>query len=389
MYPVEDQIKANRRKIFFLVVTMTILAVLLVGVAFYVYRALHKTDIEKRFQEKEPFGILMIVKNEDDPKRPISFFSVVTVYPKYERLGFISFYPETRMESDEAPLTKRLEHSRIIDITGELSAKLGYSIPYHLVVNFSQIARFVDLIEGVDYFLWQPQMYGENSFPGGEFLLDGSMIPNLLTVSLETESAPAIQLFRHYSLFLNIWNDRQEKWEKLNNPKLWQIAAQDIETNLSLEDIIYFGEKIFSNDRWMPLFLEAAVKRKKDHFVLDHDATALYLKNFRKKLVSSSLLNAEDPPRLEIRNGTNINNLAKQYRGDLNRKGILVVEFSNADRHDYEHSILLNVSANDYYLQSVANSIGISRVYANVNKSLFTDMILILGKDYEKLKIER
>ncbi len=389
MFPIEDQIKANRRKLLLMMFSMSVMLLLFSFAGFFTYKALHKTDMEKQFQEKEPFGILTIVKNESNESRPISFFSVVTLYPKTERIGFISFYPQTRMEEDEASIEKRLEHSRIQDIAAELSAKLGVPIPYYIAVNFDQIARLIDLIEGVNYFLWEPEIYDDEALPNGEFLLDGSMIQRLLTIPMDNESAPAVELFRHYSLFLNTWQNREEKWKLLNEPKLWQIVLEGVDTNFTQGDIVYIGEKLFSNDRWLPLFLEAAVKRHKDYFVLDHDATALYLKNFRKKLTGQGLIYGDEPPRLEIRNGTNVDNLAKKYRAALNRKGILVVEFSNADHHNYEKSVLLNVGANEYYLHSVANSLGINKVYANINKSLFTDMILILGKDYEKLRIER
>ena len=72
----------------------------------------------------------------------------------------------------------------------------------------------------------------------------------------------------------------------------------------------------------------------------------------------------------------------------LSRKGAIVVEFSNADHHNYKNSILLDIGAKPFYALSLAKTLGIKKTYASVNKSTFTDVIFIVGADHQKHDIQ-
>lgn len=388
MYDIEDQIKKNRRKLFSFVFLLSVVLFLFVTGGYYGYHYFHKTPVEKYFTEKKPFGVLFLVQNPEKKESSVTFVTVMTFFPATNRIGFFSFYPQTAFSEQEASVGRRLKNSRIEEVSKEISGIIDIPVPYYVKSNFERISRLVDLGEGVDYFSWEPLLIKGEQLPSGEFFLDGSMVPRLLSAPLKNESAPAIELFRHYTLFLNLWAQRIQKWKSLGNSAVLPLVYGEFETNLSIAEFGFLGQKIATDESWNPLFMEVPVKRRGDTFVMDADATALYLKNFKKKLTLAELPFADVSPRIEIRNGTRVNNLAKRYRRDFQRKGIVVVEFSNADRHDYEKSILLDISGNRYFFQRVMQSIGIQKAYSAIDKSLFTDMILILGKDYEKLKIE-
>ena len=388
MYDIEDQIKRNRRKLFFFFILLFVVLALVITGGYYGYQYFHKTPVEKYFTEKKPFGVLLLVKNPEREKKPVTFVTVMTFFPATNRIGFFSFYPQTALAEGEASLGQRLADSRIEDIMSEVSRIIDVPIPYHVKMTFDGISRLVDLIEGAGYFLWGPSLLKGENLPSGEFFLDGSMVSRLLSAPLKNESAPAIELFRHYTLFLNLWDHRVEKWKLIGNRAVLSRLYSQFETNLSQAEFGFLGDKISGDELWNPLFLEVPVKRRGDVFVMDSEATALYLKNFKKNLTLPELPFTDVSPRIEIRNGTQVNNLAKRYRQEFHRKGIVVVEFSNADHHDYEKSILLDISGNRYFFQRVMQSIGIKKTYSAIDKSLFTDMILILGKDYEKLQLE-
>ena len=203
------------------------------------------------------------------------------------------------------------------------------------------------------------------------------------------EYSPAFQLFRHYSLILNLWHHRKTKWEILKNPEILNLALGSVKTNLNAEEILFLGNTIWLEKNWMPLFLETPVKRIKDDFIIDTEATLFYLKSFKKILSDKTNPYVEMPPKMEVKNGTDVPNLARELRNKLSSKGVQVIEFANADHHDYENTILIDTGANPYYLETVARMISTEKAYHSVNKALFTDLVMILGRDYKKLNLEK
>jgi hypothetical protein len=161
-----------------------------------------------------------------------------------------------------------------------------------------------------------------------------------------------------------------------------------VDTNLSNSELYKLSKRFGLTEGWHLTSIEIPVKRLDNGFLADLDSTALFLKNFKKDLGEHENPFLTRMPRMEIKNGTEVNNLAKKIQNSIGRKGIVVVEFTNANAHDYKNTILLDVAGNTYYYYSIAKTLGITNKYALINKSSFTDMTLILGKDYGKLKLQ-
>ncbi|MES0490472.1 MAG: LCP family protein [Leptospirales bacterium] len=367
--------------------TLSIIFFSLIGSGgYYFYEFTNSSKIQNYFRNGEPFGILILnVQDTKSQDWETTFLAVAHVYPKTSRIGFISFYPSTRLNPTGISLNEKIRESGLSDIAEikkELSTILNIPIEYHLVTDFEFISNLIDLAEGVKYFHWNPDG-SESDLPQGEFVLDGSMVKKILIPDNTNEAANAIQMFSHYTLFLNFWNDKKTKWDIIKQPEIFVVAKTGLKTDLSMADMIFLGNIVFGTENWLTFFMEIPVKREVDQFYLAPDAAALYLKNLNKQLSNPKNPYLGEVPRVEVRNGTNTAHLAKKTGRSLSRKGVTVLEFSNADRNNYKKSILLDTSANPYYLMSMARNLGIQKYYAAVNKSLFTDVILILGDDHE------
>lgn len=373
-----------------------LLAVLVLGffflsgfLGFLLYKFLHRTQVERYFSLRENFAILLAVKKSRElPK--LQFLSVVLFYPETARLGFISFFPETKWHTQEKPISVLFGEEGEENLSEKLSQILGVKIPFYVSITLNEISRFIDLVEGVPFFLPKFERQVGEIFPEGEFILDGFLVKKYLNPTIRAnEYTPAFLLFRHYSLFLNLWKYRQEKWEMLRHEKILPVALLGVKTNLPVRSIIFLGEQIFAKKGWLPLFLEIPVKRVGDDFIMEQEASALYLKNFRRQLSQKENPFLQEVPKMEIKNGTLVPNLARDLRANLVKKGISILEFSNADRHDYPHTILLDTGGNVFFLESLSRMLQIHRTYHVINRSYFTDLILILGADYKNLKWEK
>jgi len=369
-----------------IVLAMGLAAVIFGGI--YIYRTLTKTPIEKYFAEKTPFGVILTNTTVVNEEEKLLFFSVATFYPRTNRIGLISFYPDTRINNTDNTIEKRFLTEDKEKLKNEISKLLNIPIPYMIGTNTNDLAGIIDLMEGIDLFFWDIANVTKANLPTGLFTLDGAMLERFLVIDSNNESRPALELFRHYTLILNAWNKREYKWNLINTAVIFPMILSRLETNIDHGEMLFLGKILSSNDSWNISFLEMPVTVEKNYYLIDTDSSALYLKNFKKNMHMDENPYLQEPPRMEVRNGTNTSGLAKKFQSVLSRKGVVVLEFSNADHHHYQESIILDVSGNTFYTQSISKTLGIENVFALVDKSSFTDITLILGNDYENYEIQ-
>ena len=370
-------------------VIFTVLFFIIVFASFKLFQYITRTPIDSYFKEKDSFGILILCKEKISEKEEhVRFLSVATIYPKTQRIGFISFLPQTRMKQDEPTLEEKTNFSKPADVADEISKMLNISIPYYIKTDIENVSRVIDLIEGIPFFMSDQSLVEGEQIPPGEFVLTGSMVSQILNPPVKNETKPAIDLFRYYTLLYNIWNNRENKWNLVSDEEIFSLLFKMMESNLTSTEMFNLFKRFATTEGWNLISIEIPVKRIENGFLADLDSTALFLKNFKKDLTEHDNPFLTRMPRMEIKNGTDVNNLAKKIQNSVSRKGIVVVEFSNASSHDYNNSILLDVAGNTYYFNSIAKSLNIQKKYALINKSSFTDMLLILGKDYGKIKLQ-
>lgn len=370
-------------KIFFLVFALLLLFFFIV---YQTYQVLHRGEIEKLFDLNKNFSILLVGSSpQNDDKENVIFISVATVYPQTSKIGLISFFPETRLKENTPTLSQRLQEEDISKVSQDLATIMGVEIPFYIKTSLSTVSEFVDLVEGVPYYIWQPDVPPQENFPQGEFILDGSLIKKLLNMKVEGEFFQAKRLYRQYSFLLNFWKERSNKWQILRDKDIFKKASGAIKSNLQISELYFLSQVLMSEKAWLPLFMEVSAIKKGDNFVMDAETTALFLKDFQKKLSKQEENFNEESPRMEIRNGTDTSGLARKMRNKVAQRGVRVLEFSNADRNDYPKTILIDRSANVNFVQNFSLLMG-ADYYFSINRSIFTDIVVIIGNDYHDLK---
>ncbi len=349
----------------------------------FLVRLFSQSEIESRMGHKNPFGIFISLTAGSGDK-DLKYFGILAVYPETRRLGIVSLFPETIMREGEKTIAERVTSSSPDEVIKEMEKLLSLDIPYRISGNGEHIIRLTDLVQGIPFFLYGPDLLPGEAFPTGEFVMDGSIVLPWLFPTHQTESSPAVQLFRHYSYGLNLWQHRAEKWKLLNNKEVMSLMLSGTDGNLQTRDLLSLGNAFVSQD-WIPLFLEVPVKRSGNSFITDHDSFALFWKNFEEQLTAPENPFLEIPPKMEVKNGTMVAGLARTMRQKIYREGIEVLEFANADHNNYKYTVLLDTNAHSYYLNTIGKMLGIKRLYHTVNRSLFTDSVLILGENYQTI----
>lgn len=355
--------------------------------AIYVFKFFNRASVEKALAGREGFSMLFVVTSAHDEKK-VQVVSLAQIFPATQRIGVISFFPAIRLKDDEQSLEEIYRGKGVSGVSSAVADFLGTKITAYVKVRDNVLAQLVDILGGIDYFLPSTDLLKDENLPHGQFVLDGSLVPRLLNPPEKNEYTPAFKLFRYYSLLLNAWHQRAKLWPLIKDEKIFALAVKNVETNTAAYDLYALAQHFATQKGWVPILLEVPVRRVKDAFLVDKDSASLYFRNLTKQLTQKEHPFVNDPPKMEVKNGTHVANLARTMRTELSRKGVQILEFTNADHNDYEQTILLGTSGNAFYLESIARIMGVQRSYAAVNRSLFTDLVLVLGKDYNKLKGE-
>lgn len=361
--------------------------VLTVSVAIYTFRFFNRANLEKALNGRDGFSMLFVVTSATDEKK-VQVVSVAQFYPTTQRIGVVSFFPAIHLKDGEMSIEQIYRAKGISGVNAAVTDFLGENITAYVKLRDQALAQFVDILGGIDYFLPPSDLVKDENLPHGQFVLDGGLVPRLLNPPEKNEFTPAFKLFRYYSLFLNAWNQRAKLWPLIKDEKTFAFAIKNVESNASAYDLFTLTQYLATQKSWVPILLEVPVRRLKDTFQVDKDSAALYFRNLKKQLTQKEHPYVNEPPKMEVKNGTHIANLARTMRTELSRKGVQILEFTNADHNDYDQTTLLGTSGNAFYLESIARILGVQKSYATVNRSLFTDLVLVLGKDYNKLKGE-
>ncbi|HET9887766.1 MAG TPA: LytR C-terminal domain-containing protein [bacterium] len=92
--------------------------------------------------------------------------------------------------------------------------------------------------------------------------------------------------------------------------------------------------------------------------------------------------------RVEVLNGSGIARAGLDAAEDLRASGFDVVDIRNADRSDYEETIVLDRVGVSDYAESVSHSLGVGEPCLQRNDDLLLEVTVILGRDLALRKRE-
>ncbi len=95
----------------------------------------------------------------------------------------------------------------------------------------------------------------------------------------------------------------------------------------------------------------------------------------------------EIPFQMEVLNGTGEDDLARKTTRRLRRMGIDVLIEGNAEKYDYEQSLLIDRKGNRELMVTLARRLGCERVLQQIQENPKVDVTFIIGNDNNELKI--
>lgn len=387
------KIKDEQKGIIFI-----ILILFIVGLALAIFSTSLKTDVvEDTLKADKNINLLIGVEDSD---KTLLFASVLIYYPSSQKAALINLPGYTGAiysslnRADQ--LKKVYEESGIESYREEVRKLIGIPVPFYCIISMENFSRLADYLGGLRVFIAEPIDYtGEDGvkylLPSGSVNLDGDKVYSYL----------------HYRLAGETETDLQDRY---------QNAMAAFLTGLSDKKFLIFHGNNFINYRdCFTTNLKNKEKEELFKIISDVDAESIIKQtitgSFRNvdgknllfplnngenvrnnvRQVSNMLVSADGSYTsrvyvLEIQNGTTIQGLARNTSILFQNASYDVLSAVNADRNDYEETVIIDRLGNEQAAKSIGEFIHCDNIIRpgenDVSHSAEVDFTIILGKDF-------
>ena len=286
---------------------------------------------------------------------------------------------------------------------------LGVPVHYYVRINFSGFERAVDAIGGLD--IEVKQTIHDETYPDGNY---GTMLVHIDAGTQHMDGKTALQFARsrHGSSDFDRMARQQQVIMAIRDkvigmdiplsaiPNLIEILGDTVQTDLTLDETL--------------ALVEAARKIDRDNIksgIIDDAMTTTVITPTKamvevadwgkvRALVDELFPSAaptveptvaaspqrlvEENARVALQNGSLSAGLARETAEVLRAEGLAIVSFGNADRFDFQESVLIVYSDKPYTRQVLTERLGIkpANVTERIGQNGDLDLVVILGRDY-------
>ncbi len=367
-----------KKKFTMIAVCLSCAIALLLIYKFYVMST--RNVIETLISGKRMINVLVAGSNSYHENRH-NFYSIVSINPENGMIGLTFLPPSLRLDlsgrgSDYRKINE-IDFSDFDDVSEALERQLKINIPFYVELYAVDVIRIVDLIEGVSIFkldqVDNPHLrFGLNYF-------DGRRIVEYMNHS------DGNSIFQKYDrvqdILLSIYH-RKEKYEKMLNIPFVSELTKSLKTNIMPQEFVSLLKLVADYDAEIISTIVPGEFDDKQVYVVDEISHKIYEKEFLSKLVTQD----KGMPSLKVKilNGTEVPGLARKMRNLLIREGLNVVEFGNSPYTYFKRSVIINQRGNIANVRDLAKMTGIQKVYNVIDNTQMHDVLIIIGRDFEK-----
>ncbi len=381
-----------------------------------------RTDNLPNWEKKERINILLLGIDrrevETGPCRTDTMI-VVSVDPEAKSVSMLSIPRDLWVLIPDYDEHNRVNAAHLLGDTqnypggGPALAKktiqylLGIPLHYYVRINFAGFEKIVDMLGGITINVEQAihdEEYPDASYgymtvdiPAGVQKMDGRTA--LQYARVRHGSSDFHRARRQLQVIMAIKDKALGLDIPLANiPKMLRTLGDSVDTDLNLAELdalARLAREIQPDSIRTALIDESMTTGHKtpqgwDVLIADQERVRQLVKEiFPTPITSPRQVGApvdmliEEAAKIEIQNGTAIKGLAERTANYLSKQGYQVVGFSNADRYDYTHTIIIDYSDKPYTVNSLVELLGVAR--ENVRREKLdteADIRIILGQDY-------
>lgn len=381
--------------VFLLIIFLTLI-VLSVSLFF----ALKEDPVEEIVKKNEPWNVLFVL--HDDGK--VLFTDILSYYQGSERGALFDIPGNTGVIIEEFNRVDRVDSAyseKGIDLYKTVLEQLtGVSLPFTVEIGLKDFASLTDLLGGLKIFIDSPvdTICDEKRIllPSGAVYLDGDKIVSYLKYRFPEESDADVQE-RMQNVVKAFFDALNKKASFILNKDVFATFKKFFVTNVS-GDAVY---KLFSHissvdgERLNPQTVSGSIRTVDDKQLLFPTSNGQLIKDVFKQVTQSlSSVGGRGLERvyvLEIQNGTQRQGLARNTGLLLSNFGYDVLATINAERQDYQKTVVIDHIGNAELASSLAGIINCKNIETakiadeseRRDADSLVDFTIILGADFD------
>ena len=335
------------------IILLLIIAVLLVvGIVGTVF-ALRPDPFQESFAEGKPINTLFIIESEETP-----FSSYVLMFYPATRRGAIFDIPGSlgliiqqinRMDRIDAVYDPR----RIAPYRNEIERLLGIDIAFSIVITLDNLSKITDLIQGVEVFIpSQVDVFLDEHIllPSGVSKLDGDKARLFISYYLPDENRELVNQ-RRQRFFMGFIRGLGEQSHFLGTPQVSTLFYSFLNTEMNQRTLVRLINEIaaIDMDRISIQTVGGDIREVSGQtLIFPHDNGA----RIRDIVRQTQGILIQEPGSyfvdrtftVEVLNGTTQTGLAARTAELLGGFGYEITTFGNADRNDYDRTLIIDRS---------------------------------------------
>ena len=380
-----------------------IVLLVVVGIAAAVY-TLRSNPVDEALAVNRVINVLFII---EDKGKPLCTY-VLMYYPGTRRAAIFDIPGELGLLITRINRVDRIdrvyEPARIGGYEDEIEKLLGIEVNFSVVITKENLVSMVDLIEGVELFIPSPVSSREGDmfimFPSGMTVLDGDKAGVYVSYSLEDEDRE-MEVFRRQRFFIGLLDRWIRMNERLKNPEMAKLFHSFFRTSMSQRTLTrLFEEFVYIDpDRTNIQSVSGNLREISGQMLIIPHWDGNLVKEVVRQTLGTLTRQIEDPYNelsvtVEVLNGTAENGLAGRTAEMLRSFGYDIISIGNADRNNYESTVIIHRSGDESMVKAFADVIRCGNIRREFDspdeESEFNiqdleykaDFTLIIGRDF-------
>jgi len=386
----------------FLLALIVLLVVAGIAIAVYTLRSNPVDDI---LAVNRVINVLFVI---EDGGKPLSTY-VLMYYPGTRRAAVFDIPGELGLLITRINRVDRIdrvyEPARIGGYEDEIEKLMGIEINFSVVITKENLVSMVDLLEGVEIFIPSPVSHREGDtfimFPSGITVLDGDKAGLYASYSLSDEDRE-MEVFRRQRFFIGLLDRWIRMNERLKNPDMAKLFHSFFRTSMSQRTLTrLFDEFEFIDpDRINIQSVSGNLREISGQMLIIPHWDGNLVKEIVRQTLGTLTRQVEDPYNersvtVEVLNGTAVNGLAGRTAEMLGSFGYDVISIGNADRSNYESTVIIHRSGDEDMVSAFADVIRCKNIrrefdsldeedeFFNQDVEYKAEFTLIIGRDFD------
>jgi len=333
--------------------------------------------VEDAVADSRLMNILFVI---EDDKKPLSTY-VLMYHSGTKRTAIFDVPGDLGLLISRINRVDRIDRvydsGRIGNYQSEIEKLLGIDINFHIIINKENLVSVVDILEGVEIFIPSRVFHWEDDdiiiFPSGMTILDGAKAGIYATYSLPHEDSE-MAVFRRQRFFLGYLNRQIQMNEYFQNPSASKMYNSLFRSNMNQHTLMCLFNEFVNID------IDRAGIQSVGGTVREVSGQMLIIPHWDGNLIREIVLQTmgtlsrdiedhliERTLTVEILNGTTINGLAGRTADMLRSFGYDVIAISNADRNNYDSTLIIHRAGNDELVKAFADVIRCTNIVREAN----------------------